>query len=565
MNNDGKIDLIKERVDIVTVVERYVKLKQSGKNFSGLCPFHSEKTPSFNVSPDIQIFKCFGCGKSGDIFTFIQEIEKIEFREALEKLAKEAGIELDKKEGNDPYKLYYDLNYLASEIYIRLLKSDKKALEYVKGRGFTDSDIETFRIGFAPNTNIVLKKVKERFKLTKKQLLDCGLFIEKNDQLRDKYINRIVFPITSPAGKIIGFTGRVLPGNDYGPKYINSPETPVFHKSKNVYGLHQSKAHIRKEDLCIICEGTTDVISAHRVGLKNIVAPLGTSITLDQLKLVSQFTQNILFIFDSDFAGQKALERAFILSEKIGLNTYAINTSPHKDIDDMIQKDANELKSRVKKNKVDTFTYLIGKFIESTNLTRLENQIKLKAYIKSLLREVTDREKYNFYMERAELLSSSTSNYEKDSMNIMPTIQTQIQNKKQSGINFEELYLKILLEDDTISIRKDHELAYFIDPQVVTILEAIPEDSKIDIKQLHKKLDNTAQSFIETLLLSKSFEVTEDLDKIYQRIKGVYLQAQHVDLRAKLAAAEKMQDNAKAESILNEIRELMNKIKSSRL
>ncbi len=565
MNNDGKIDLIKERVDIVTVVERYVKLKQSGKNFSGLCPFHSEKTPSFNVSPDIQIFKCFGCGKSGDIFTFIQEIEKIEFREALEKLAKEAGIELDKKEDHDPYKMYYDLNYLASEIYIRLLKSDKTALTYVKERGFTDSDIETFRIGFAPNTNIVLKKVKERFKLTKKQLLDCGLFVEKNGQLRDKYINRIVFPITSPAGKIIGFTGRVLPGNDYGPKYINSPETPVFHKSRNVYGLHQSKSHIRKEDLCIICEGTTDVISAHRVGLKNIVAPLGTSITLDQLKLVSQFTQNILFIFDSDFAGQKALERAFTLSEKIGLNTYAISTSPHNDIDDMIQKDANGLKSRVNKSKVDTFTYLVGKFIESTNLTRLENQIKLKEYIKTLLKEVTDREKYNFYMERAELLSNSTSNYEKDSMNMSPIKQTQIQNKKQSGINFEELYLKILLEDDAISIRKDHELTYFSDPRVVMILQAIPADSKIDIKQLHKKLDNTAQSLIETLLLSKSFEVTEDLDKIYQRIKGVHLQAQHVDLRAKLAAAEKMQDNAKAESILNEIRELMNKIKSARL
>jgi DNA primase len=309
-DNRQQIEQIKDRVDIYNLISKYVKLAPKGKNFGGLCPFHQEKTPSFIVSPDIQQYKCFGCGKSGDIYTFLQEIENIDFPEALEKLAKDAGVTLVKRKPTNPiYSKLEEMNKHAANYYYKQLKKDKQASKYIEERNISNEMIKTFGIGYA--TGIGLKEeLQSKLKIDNQMLIKSGLFINKNGTIREKFVKRIMFPIRSYRGKVIGFSGRVLPGNDYGPKYLNSPKTPLFDKGTGVYGIFQSRQEIRKEDLCIFCEGQTDVISAHQNGFMNIVAPLGTAITQDQIKLVARITKNILFLFDSDDAGQKALERA---------------------------------------------------------------------------------------------------------------------------------------------------------------------------------------------------------------------------------------------------------------
>lgn len=561
MSRDGKVELIKERADIVTIAERYIKLKQSGRNFMGLCPFHNEKTPSFNVSPDLQIFKCFGCGKSGDVITFVQEIEKLDFKEALEKLAKETGIQLDDNEDKDPNLPLYTLNNLASEIFNRLLKVNDEALKYLTERGITENDIDKFKIGFAPGNNIVLNKAREKFKLPNSTLVKSGLFVERNGALRDKFINRIMFPVTSSTGKIIAFTGRVLPGNNYGPKYLHTPETPIFHKSNNVYGLYNAKQAIRKEDLCIVCEGTTDVIAAHRVGISNIVAPLGTSITEGQLALMGQFSRNILFIFDSDLAGQRALERAFLISEKLNLSSYAINTTPFKDIDELVHNNSAELERKIKEEKIDAYTYLLSSYMQTLDLSRMDDKMKLKRYIKSLLDGVSDKTRLQFYIERTRNITGqlNSSNEKLDSPSIYST--PQISNRK---LSFEELYLKALLSEDSITFNIEHSLEYFRDPDIIEIISIIKENSPIVTKWLHKKLNEQQKVTIENLILQKTIVSYEDSTDIYNRIREAYLKDKISEIGARLAIAENIKDNDEIDKLFKEKNDLMTKLRSLR-
>lgn len=557
MSTSNTVELVKESTDIVTVVERYVKLKKAGKNYTGLCPFHNEKTPSFNVSPDIQIFKCFGCGKTGDVLTFVQEIEKIDFREALEKLAKDAGIKLESRETESPYKLFYDLNFLASEIYLRLLRNNKNALEYIKSRGFTDEDITKFRIGYAPTNNIVHQKVTEKFKLTSKQKENCGLFVHRNGRFVDKFKDRIIFPITSHNGKIIGFTGRLTPQNTYGPKYMNSPETPVFIKSKNVYGLYQSKPSIRKEDLCIMCEGTTDVISSHRVGVSNIVAPLGTSVTLDQLKIVSQFTKNILFIFDNDLAGRNALERVFELCEKLDITSFAASTEPFKDIDELIVAEPERLPILIKEKKTDLFSFLLSRYIESHDTTNLESHVSLEKYIHTLLSKVSSKNRLDFYQSKASQISPS---FTLGKTTFLKTSKEAKGSNQERDLTFEELYLKALLQAENIHIPTGHDLDSFQNKKVRYILEIISDSSTIVTKLLHRKLEINMQNYLGEIALSKEIVNFEDAEKLYGRILYNNLVSELNDQRSKLAAYENLKDNEKAEKVFERINYIMNKL-----
>ena len=369
-----QIEEIKNRLDIVDVVGKYVQLKQAGKNFSGKCPFHLEKTPSFIVSPELQRYKCFGCGESGDIFNFVQKIENIDFPETLEKLAKEAGVQLKKNKSNTQYQRLEQINKRATIYFFRQLKDEKysSVLQYIYDRGITDESIQYFGIGYSPGGIGLLNFVQKDSKYSKDELLLSGLFVEKEGKVRDKFFKRIMFPIRSSSGRVIAFTGRILPNNDFGPKYMNSPETPIYHKKENVYGQYESRQEIRKQDFVIMCEGTTDVISAHQAGVKNIVAPLGTALTVEQLTKISKLTKNILFLFDSDNAGQIALEKAFTLSQPLSLNTYATNTKPYKDVDEMIKSDSKQF-LKIVKSRVDAYTYMLTEYIKDKDLSKFED------------------------------------------------------------------------------------------------------------------------------------------------------------------------------------------------
>lgn len=341
----GKDDIIeiKSRLDIVTVVSQYVDLRRAGKTWMGNCPFHNERTPSFHVNPQLGIYKCFGCGKTGDIFTFVQEYEHIEFPEALEKLAQQAGVTLSRSRDDAQTKEIQKqrkMHELVDKFFQHLLMSHKVG-EYAKKyalekRGLTAESIEKFHIGYAPRSGNDLIQFLTKRGYSQKEMYAAGLLNEKQ---RDKFTDRLMFGISDNSGRVVGFSGRVIRPEDERPKYLNSPETLIFKKRLILFGFSQAKQQIGQKDMAIMCEGQLDVISSAQAGVENIIAPLGTGLTDTQLLLVKRITPNIAFAFDNDAAGKKSLLRGVEMALSIGMTPYILSIpSQFKDIDELVKE-----------------------------------------------------------------------------------------------------------------------------------------------------------------------------------------------------------------------------------
>lgn len=555
-----QIEEIRERLDIVDIVGKYVQLKQTGKNYSGKCPFHLEKTPSFIVSTELQRYKCFGCGESGDIFNFVQKIENIDFPETLEKLAKEAGVTLTKRKVNTTFERLEEINKKAAIYFFKQLKDKKniKALEYVKKRGIKDESIKSFGIGYSPGGIELLSYIQNETKYSKDELLSSGLFIEKEGKLRSKFYKRIMFPIRSSAGKVIAFTGRVLPDNDYGPKYMNSPETPIYHKTDNLYGQYESRQEIRKNDIAILCEGTTDVISAHQIGIKNALAPLGTALTKQQLEKISKLTKNVLFLFDSDSAGQKALERAFTLSQDLPLNTYATNTLPYKDIDEMIKDDPTKFKSLINK-RIDAYTYLLTQFIKDKNLTKFSDYNQTVSWVEALLSTVKNRSNFSFYVK-------TTSSITKiDLLKMAPEGQNSTSRENCGGLpqkrtDKDAIFLQHLLFQKDFGICKNFDSKFFENEKIKEIISFVSQNPKIKREDVLKEFeqDPLIKGLIEDSIFSFSKESSniEELQNIYDSIVKDYYKRKELEYNIRIAAAEKAGNIKESDKLFKEFQDL---------
>ena len=555
-----QIEEIRNRLDIVDVVGKYVQLKQAGKNYSGKCPFHVEKTPSFIVSPELQRYKCFGCGETGDIFNFVQKIENIDFPETLEKLAKEAGVTLKKQVVNTLYERLEEINKKATIFFFKQLKDkgNVKVLEYVKGRGFTDESIKNFGIGYASGGIELLQFLQKDIKYSKEELLASGLFVEKEGKLRGKFYKRVMFPIRSSSGRVIAFTGRVLPGNDYGPKYMNSPETPIYHKKDNLYGQYESRQEIRKKDLAIMCEGTTDVISAHQIGVKNIVAPLGTALTKEQLQKISKLTKNVLFLFDSDTAGQKALEKAFILSQDLSLNTYATNTLPYKDIDEMIKDSPKKFKSLVNK-KIDAYTYLLTQFIKDKNLTKFSEYRQTVSWMESMLSNVKNSSNFSFYVK-------TSVNITKIDLSKMPSTSENFDAPSKCGhiglkrADKDAIFLQHLLFQKDLNISKKFDPKFFKNEKIKEIFVFVSQSPQIKREDILNKFENNPviKEILEDSIFSFSKENSsiEELEDIYDSIVKEYFQRKELEYSVKIAAAEQTGRIKDSEKLFKEFQDL---------
>ncbi len=568
-----QIEEIKNRLDIVDVVGKYVQLKNTGKNFSGLCPFHVEKTPSFVVSPELQRYKCFGCGESGDIFNFVQKIENIDFVETLEKLAKEAGVTLVKQKTNTQFQRLEEVNNKAAIYFFKQLKDKKNSvvLEYVHKRGITDDSIKKFGVGYAPGGFGLLEYIQSKEKYSKAELIQSGLFVEKEGKLKGKFFKRVMFPIRSSSGKVIAFTGRVLPGNDFGPKYMNSPETPIYHKSDNLYGQYESRQQARKKDFIILCEGTTDVISAHQIGVENIVAPLGTALTKEQLEKISKLTKNALFLFDSDIAGQKAVEKAFILSQDLSLNTYATNTSPYKDIDEMIKSKPKEFKLLVEK-RVDAYTYLLTEYIKNKNLNKFEDYRRIVSWMESTLSHVKNRSNFLFYVKSSHNItkiepfkSGANKAFVKDDKFCQKNALKRASN--------DAIFFQSLLFQPNFKVLKNFELKYFDDEKILEVLSFVsrnPGFSREDLLIKYKE-DPVIKPLIEDSIFSfsKGESNIEELDNIYDSIVRGYFNRKEEDFRIQIASAEQSGNIKQSVKLFKEfqdlIKEKQNYEKNSRL
>lgn len=333
-----EIEEIKQRVDIVDLVGQYVALKKAGVNHKGLCPFHHERTPSFMVNPSRQIFKCFGCNKGGDIFTFIQEIEKVEFGDALRILANRAGVVLKPRtkprpgEAPSEKSRYFAINALATGLFHKILTdhpAGEAARQYLSERKITKATIKKWRLGYAPRKKVLTDFLIKRG-FSPKEIERAGK--------PDMFYDRIMFPITDVMGNVVGFTGRALAKAE--PKYLNSPETPIFRKSRILFGLEQAKKAVAEKHQVILAEGQMDVISAWQAGTDQIVATSGTALTSDHLRILARYDADIIFAFDADSAGETATKKAIELAIGYGLSVKVIPLpAPYKDIGELVEHD----------------------------------------------------------------------------------------------------------------------------------------------------------------------------------------------------------------------------------
>lgn len=570
MDQNNQIEEIKNRLDVVQVVGKYVQLKQAGKNFSGLCPFHKEKTPSFIVSPDIQRYKCFGCGETGDIFNFVQKIENIDFLEALEKLAKEAGVDLKRFEKDSKYKRLEDINYLSTKYFYNQLKASPIAMKYVQERGFNDDSIKSFGIGYTPKYPNLLEYIQKDTKYSKQELLQSGLFVEKEGKIREKFRDRIMFPIRSSNGKVIAFSGRVLPGNDWGPKYMNSPETPLFHKKDNLFGQYESRQEIRKQDLAILCEGQTDVISAHQSGIKNIVAPLGTGITKEQIEKLSKLTRNFLFFFDSDSAGFKAVVRAFELSCELDVYPYAATPAPYKDIDELLQKDKKLFEKKIK-NKTEAFSFILSTYIEDKDLNKLSCVTTVKKFIDELLSNVKDPIIKSHYIEKAKKITNFTfeNNFHgNDKIQKQPSDTPPRELPVKTLEERQQLtYLKLLLLLEKVPANYLVDESLLTSPQGKRIVALLSSNPNITKQEIYASLeeDPEMRKIIEeiiyqtTKLPNNDKEIYNELEQIIRRLKKNFYESKRRDLHVKIAIAEEKGEFKQSQKLLSKLQDI-NKI-----
>lgn len=395
---------VKGRLSIEDVIGEYVRLKRTGKNYKGLSPFTNEKTPSFVVSPEKQIWHDFSSGRGGDMFTFVQEVEGLDFRGSLELLARKAGVDLgqfEKKPGSsklDKERLY-DCLELAARFYQSQLKAKPQALDYLlKKRGFLKPTVLDFRLGYSPDNQRSLTDflVKKGFSVNEVKL--AGLSVERRGGIGDMFRGRVMVPLCDSFGRVVGFTARLLVDKEGAPKYINTPSTPLYDKSRHVYGLHLAKQAIRDKKFSIIAEGNLDVVASHQAGHKNVVATAGTALTQQQLKALGRFSPDVRLAFDADRAGVEAAERAIPIASAAGVNLSVITLPEGKDPDELIRKNPAAWERAIASHEY-ALDWLLTQYDKKLDLSSALGKRQFSDIIVDVLRGLKDEVERDHYVK----------------------------------------------------------------------------------------------------------------------------------------------------------------------
>ncbi len=397
------LDEIKNKIDLVDFIGRYLPLKKAGVNYKGLCPFHVEKTSSFMVSPDKQIWHCFGCGRGGDVFKFVMEKEGIGFAEALQLLAEQTGVQLSKvpQSGIDARKILMNINEAAAKFYEKVLvetSEGRAAKEYMVGRGLSPATLAEFRIGFAPKSGRALIDILIRKGAKEGDIEKAGLAVRKGNFLWDKFSGRVMFPLWDSLGRVVAFTGRVLDPNGI-PKYLNSPETPLFHKSELLYGLHLAKQAIQQEGRVVLVEGQMDTISSHQAGVKNVVGISGTALTEQQLRLLNRYCRELVLSLDADAAGGEATRRALELSNKFDMAMKVVLLGEYKDPDSMIKENPEYWKKAITE-AVPVMDFYFDIATRKYDVKKLEDKKQLARELLAVINKLIDPVEKDFYIKR---------------------------------------------------------------------------------------------------------------------------------------------------------------------
>jgi DNA primase len=397
------IDKITDSVNIVSIVSEYVNLKHQGKNYTGLCPFHTEKTPSFNVTPEKNMYYCFGCQKGGSVINFIMDIEGLSFPEAVKRLADKAGISLPDNYSGHPDGKTKGLEELYERLTVSfnyMLMKDPRgegARNYLKERGIIDDTIQTFSLGYCPAQGDWLYRFLRGKNYSDGFLEKTGLFSSKTKGWTI-FTNRVMFPIRSRHGKTIAFGGRKL--GDFGPKYLNSPETELFKKGNNLYGIHNSQKKIRETDVFILVEGYTDVLSLFQAGIRNSVAPLGTSFTENQAKLLRRFASKAILFFDGDEAGMRAAEKAGYICEKMGFYTEVVQNEPDTDPADILKKHGPKMLKNKLKFRIFFFEYILNKAVSQYGTTTPDGNERITGAVFPYIRIIDSEIRREEYLSK---------------------------------------------------------------------------------------------------------------------------------------------------------------------
>lgn len=584
---EDKVDEIRSAVNIVHYIAQFINLKKAGQNYKGLCPFHTEKTPSFNVSPQKQIFHCFGCGKGGNIFTFIMDFEKLSFFEAIKKAADFAGIILPVIETSVEQSSYFqklhDVNEAACAFFENnLYKSgNKQWLEYITRRSISSDTIRLFRLGYAPDSFNSLQRHLSKSNIDLKEAANLGLIQarEKGDGYYDRFRHRIIFPFHSIRGNIIGFGGRRL-NEEQQPKYLNSSESAIYKKGEILYGLHQAITAIREKDYVVLVEGYFDLLRLVESGLRNVVASSGTAFTEDQTKLLRRYTKNIYVAYDGDQAGVTAAMRSAMLIEQQELNAFVVPLPETDDPDTFVLQNGLPAFEALIRQKILPIEFRLNAFLKADqhpsieqkelfiqdildNLTGIKNQIKIGLY----LHQLADRLQINEGMligqfnrvKRQKLKTSPTAPQEDHrGRPITPRALPihMVTFKAESGL----IAMLLTANQETRSYiisNISHEL--FENPELVRLFEyimnEIEESGAVDAGKalLTFNEDETMKALISELALTEQTEPLKHARGCIYQLKKHQLEKQSIEISRMIK-----EETASAESIAHYFQEQMN-------
>lgn len=591
--------VIKDRIDIVQFIGEYLPLKKAGANWRGNCPFHNEKTPSFMVHPEKQIWHCFGCGKGGDVFTFVQEMESLDFVEALKLLAKRAGVEIkfQQSEVNQSQRnRLLEINSLASYFFHHVLTelpTAENARRYLEGRGLKKQTILDWQIGYAPDQWELLTKylLKKGFGID--DLVASGLTIKREGAdaksgrgFYDRFRGRVMFPICDPHGNVVGFTGRVLiETENSGGKYVNTPETLLYDKSRVIFGLHRAKTEIKAKDFAVLVEGQMDVVACHQAGMSNVVAASGTALTPEQIKLIKRYTSNIAMAFDSDSAGQKAGKRGIELAveENMKVKVIIIPEGAGKDADECLKKHPDVWFGAVKsaEDVMDWYFKITLRGIDKNNITDKQRASQILLERISLIPGGVERDEWlkrlseELYVDlgvlRDEIKKVKRVQSVAPKNKTMHTVQKkELINQVQSPLAplSERLWMLILRNPGLYPmIRNSLKCEYFVVSDHLALYETVEavynKENNLNLEEIRQKIpSNGAVNIVDRLLMrldsesSESVPVNQEVENILRRIKEKWREQHGKEIQIAISAAEKAKNTVEVERLLAELQNL---------
>jgi len=592
------VEEIKSKIDVVDFVSEYIQLKRSGTSFRAICPFHQEKAPSFFVSQEKQIWHCFGCGKGGDIFGFLMEMEGIDFPEALRILARKAGVEIqryDRQAVSQKTKLL-DINRWASEFYNKVYWESplaESARKYLKQRGLDKKIINQFQLGYAPDKWDSLLKFLSKRGYQEKDIEAAGLIVKKQSGINnqgsghyDRFRNRIIFSIADLHDQVIGFTSRILPSakdEDKTAKYINTPETLIYNKSRVLYGLNKAKVEARKQDQMILVEGNMDVLACQQAGFENVVCTSGTALTQYQIKILQRYTENIVLAFDVDLAGQAATQRSIDLLLQQGLNVKVLKLEQGKDPDEFIRQDLKAWKKALKEPQ-EIMEYYFSLVFKDKDLSKVEHKKQISKDLLPIIVKLGDPVEKDLWLRKlGDKLNVSEISL-RDALRrvkrpYLPKsvsgdlIKEKVPVEEQAAEKFLALVLKYPEKGEEFI--KKVVLDMFIMPRPQDVVRAIKDcyikNKKIDFKKIKKEVkDKQILNYLDFLLFlaEKEFakyedkEIDKELNCFFSLLKKRYLTKKMENFVQELKQEEEKGDKKKIEELSLKIVKLSREIAS---